>query len=160
MTISKTSTAPCWTETAPSGKCNGFLKVRAFLNVFFSSNGTLSRSPRNKSINPITYLMEGTGTMKKSKFYLPDGPVENSFDKGCSKVNMKKIENGKSEFKYFFLLYFSMSILSLCRNSFAITEIFIFIFRHKTCLNPSYKKKHNIRENIVSRFNKITEISK
>ncbi|XP_050295821.1 ubiquitin carboxyl-terminal hydrolase CYLD isoform X2 [Anthonomus grandis grandis] len=60
-------------------------------NSTLSSNGTLLRSPRNKSANPISHLMEGTGTTKKSKFYNLDAPVENNFEKG---VNIKKIQNG------------------------------------------------------------------
>ncbi|CAG9769168.1 unnamed protein product [Ceutorhynchus assimilis] len=65
-------------------------------NSTISSNGTLSKSPRIKSIIPINHLLEGTGTMKKSKFYTSDASyIENNLEKTGSKVNSRKIENGK-----------------------------------------------------------------
>lgn len=64
-------------------------------NSTISSNGSLSRSPRNKSLNPISHFVEGTGTLKKSKFYTPDSYIENNVDKSMNKVPIRKVENGK-----------------------------------------------------------------
>ncbi|KAL1513179.1 hypothetical protein ABEB36_002624 [Hypothenemus hampei] len=62
-------------------------------NSIISTNGTMSRTLRNKSLNPITHIMDGTGTTKKSKFYTES--YENGLDKKNGKSVIKKLENGK-----------------------------------------------------------------
>ncbi|ENN80893.1 hypothetical protein YQE_02682, partial [Dendroctonus ponderosae] len=68
-------------------------------NSTLSSNGTLTKSSRNKSMNPLTHLLDNGGTLKKSKFYT-DG-LENGLDKGGGKTNTKKVENGKKACAFF-----------------------------------------------------------
>lgn len=104
-----------WSGTTDSAQLQQFSNLKKGLDkndnikekYIHVENNTLNR--RNKSINPISHLLEGSNSLKRSKFYTND-LTENY--KEQTKTLTKKQENGRSKYFFYYIHKINESLMS------------------------------------------------